>query len=202
MGDRQARVYDAFMMRHTPRSIPALRRLLGLAVLSLLTTGCASLVEQGVRSLVGDGAPGSASRPSAVRSGAGKSPVVASRYQHAPTHDWKLAQGAPFTPAHSIFGQVSPGWLRCKPVPVGLAQVFSGPTGPAASPLVSLGPAGLYLGGPDGVVSDAFATDSEIVAVRALLSGARMAGYGPTCGNRFHLFMLIGGQPDQISVLR
>lgn len=183
------------------------RRLVWIFGLSLAPSlsGCAQLVETGLRGLTEDmggtfGAPrtvevGPLSRPSAEG--------VTSEYQSAPTHDWVSGQTlTPFTPSHGLFATMSPTRVSCQAVPVGLAGVFSGPSGPSRHRLVELGPIDVGVAGPDGAFEDIFLTSRAAVAARAMRSGARMAGQGPFCGLGFSLYVSIGGNPEPVLLNR
>lgn len=183
-------------------SLKSAARWVACITLAMSLSGCAHLVETGVRSLVGDEGPnesrgGQSALPSAASSD--EDGPVRSVYQSAPTLDWLHGTGPrPFTPGLSLFTQVSPMHVSCQAVPVGLANVFAGPSGPAASPLVRLGPIELGVAGPDGAFEAIFATSREAVSRRALRSGARMARQGQACGNEFSLYVRIGAAPEPV----
>lgn len=187
-------------------------------LVSSLASGCVSVLEQGVRELVGDeggtgphtpvpepseryGTSGRGDRPPV--SPPAPAPATASIYQVAPTLDWSLGTGPrPFTPSFALFDGVAPGRIACRPVPVGLARQYSLDTGPAASPLVSLGPLELGLAAPDGTVEDASATSRRDVSARALRSGARMVGEGGLCSNRIFFYLRLGHTTDPLPMHR
>ncbi|MGD8728469.1 MAG: hypothetical protein PVF90_02105 [Gemmatimonadota bacterium] len=185
-------------------------------MLTCVASACATVVEEGVRALVGEdeasGPRSAAPQPSgdygASDRGEGSSiperrPPSTSEtvYQVAPTHDWLYGTGPrPFTPSLALFDAAGPGKVSCRPVPVGLAQVYSADVGPAASPLLALGPVELGIAGPDGAAGDALMTSRHDVSARALESGARVAGEGVLCSNRVFFYLRIGRTPPPLAI--
>lgn len=129
--------------------------------------------------------------------------TTVSQVQYAPTLDWRMGIGPlPYAPGRSIFESMAGRRMPCQSVPVGLAQVFSGPTGPAASPITRWGPLEVGVAGPEGAIGTLTAWNSNTLSARALSSGARMASAGSTCSMRIFFYLRIGRTDDAISVLR
>jgi len=174
------------------------------------STGCASVVEKGVRSLVGDGgppgtgdqygAPPSSDRPSFPEE---RPHATTSAVQYAPTLDWRMGIAPlPYAPGRSIFEGMAVNGMACQSVPVGLAQAFSGPTGPAARPMHRWGVIEVGVAGPDGSFDARTTWSGHALGDNAMASGARMASRGPTCSTRVYLYVRLGRTDDAVSVLR
>lgn len=189
-------------------------RLSRLLVLLAATasTGCAHVLEEGLHALVDeDGPSGAGGRYGAVPPEATRPPPfqeerpasTVSTLQHAPTLDWTLGLGPlPHAPARSIFEGMAARRMPCQAVPVGLARAFTGPTGPAASPVTRWGPFEVGVAGPDGAFDMLTAWDNHSLSVRAMSSGARLASAGRSCATRIYFYVRIGRTDDAVSVLR
>ena len=178
------------------------------------SSGCASMLETAVRGVAEHHAgpprgrqlpprgPGSVTGRT-LDSGPDAPTSTRSGYQVAPTPDWHTSRMAhPFTPGRAWFDWVGPQRVVCQAVPAGIGEVFSGPTGAAATPIADLGFADFGLAGPHGAYEDVFATGGERLKSRALRSGARMIGAGPVCGTKLFLFMRLGPGQDPVTVYR
>lgn len=185
-----------------------------LLVLLAATTavGCAYVVQDVMHALVDEEAPPETWGPTGgVPPEAIRRPLfdddrpaaTASGLQYAPTLDWRMGLAPlPHAPGRSLFEGMAARRMPCQSVPVGLAQAFSGPTGPAASPITRSGILEVGVAGPDGSIDAATAWNRNALATRALSSGARMASAGPTCAMRVYLYLRIGRTDEAVSVLR
>jgi len=172
--------------------------------------GCGFVVEEGVRALVGDegppGAEGQYGAPSdkvePAYADEPKAAATSSGLQYAPTPDWILRQPPRlYTPGQSIFNTLTMRGMRCQPVPMGMSQAFSGPTGPEGRPLASLGFLHVGLAGPPDVHDVSTGWDAHTGDL-AWSSGASIASWGPTCGPMLFLQISFGKPPEPVSVLR
>jgi len=180
------------------------------------TSGCARVVQYAVQDVTHalvdeEGPPGATGPYSASPYDANRRPPLdddrpertTSGIQYAPTLDWRMGIAPlPYAPGQSIFEGMAVNGMACQSVPMGLAQTFSGPTGPAARPMYQWGPIEVGVAGPDGSFDARTSWTRHALAENAMASGARMASRGPSCSTRVYLYLRLGRTDDAVSVLR
>jgi hypothetical protein len=185
-----------------------LRRSIGLALgLSLATTtGCA--VVGAVADRLADEGPPGVTRPQSERAlagvGLGDAAVrgATSGYLASPALTWGALQlQRPHAITGSIFDRPDIGRPGCRAA----SSLFVITQVPEATPAEDLARGGpLWLGSGDSVVriGTAFSPDREVMADRAMRSGAFLVQRGPVCAQSlfFAFRWTIGGDDDAVAV--
>jgi len=181
-----------------------LRRSIGLALgLSLATTTGCAVADR----LADEGPPGvtrSQSQRALTSVGLGDAPVrgATSGYLASPALTWGALQlQRPHAITGSIFDRPDIGRPGCRAA----SSLFVITRVPEASPAEDLARGGpLWLGSGDSVVriETAFSPDREVMADRAMRSGAFLVQRGPVCAQSlfFAFRWTIGGDDDAVAV--
>lgn len=140
--------------------------------------------------------------PSAGMDGSPGEQTVTSAYLVSPALTWEALQlQRPHALTASPFDRGLLGWQTCRRIPQGMLWGVPGaPSTLSAQDLAEGGPARLGVGGRTVTLGTALSLDREVVADRALRSGALLVHRGPTCLESISLSLTFGGYRDDAAV--